>query len=81
MSGDNTCVFASLAIYGHSKHQSDITFEFASKNGSRRCITPVCFPDLPHMVTQITRQTNRYHHRKPFYISCFLDTLSKFDEM
>jgi hypothetical protein len=30
----NTCVFAGLAIYGHSEHQSDITIKFILKNGS-----------------------------------------------
>jgi hypothetical protein len=32
----HTCVFAGLAIYGHSDHETDITIEFMSKNGSRR---------------------------------------------
>ena len=37
----HTCVFAGLAIYGHSDHKTDITVEFMLKNGSRRCITLV----------------------------------------
>ena len=53
-----TCLFAGLAIYGHSDHETDITIEFMLKNGSRRCITHVCLPDLPYMVTLITKPTS-----------------------
>ena len=54
----HTCVFAGLAIYGHLDHQTDITIEFMLKNGSQRCITLVCLPDLPYMVTLITKLTS-----------------------
>ena len=37
----HTCVFAGLAIYGHSDHETNITIEFMLKNGSQRCITLV----------------------------------------
>ena len=29
----NTCIFAGTAIFGHSDHKMDITFEFTPKNG------------------------------------------------
>jgi hypothetical protein len=61
----HTCGFARLAIYGHSDHETDITIEFTSKNGSRRCITLVCLPDLPYMVTTVMKWTNRHYHWKP----------------
>ena len=54
----HTCVFAGLAIYGLSDHETDITVEFTSKNGSQRCITLVCLPDFPYMVTLITKPTS-----------------------
>src|ERR1700732_1919835 len=54
----HTCVFARLAIYSHSDHEIDITVEFMSKNGSRRCITLVCLPDLPYMITLIMKLTS-----------------------
>ena len=56
----HTCVFAGLAIYGHSDHKTDITIEFTSKNGSRRCVTLVYLPDLPYMVTLIMKQTIKF---------------------
>ena len=37
----HTCVFAVLAIYGHSDHETNITIEFTLKNGSWKCITLV----------------------------------------
>ena len=61
----HTCMFAGLAIYGHSDHETDITIEFTSKNGSRKCITLVCLLDLPYMVTLITKPTSLLNsHRK-----------------
>ena len=54
----HTCMFVGLAIYGHSEHEADITIEFTLKNGSQRCITLVCLPDLPYMVTLITKLTS-----------------------
>ena len=54
----HTCVFARLAIYGHSDHETDITVEFTSKNGYWRCTTLVCLPDLPYMVTLIMKLTS-----------------------
>ena len=53
----HTCVFARLAIYGHSDHETDISIEFTSKNGSQKCITLVCLLDLPYMATLITKPT------------------------
>ena len=38
----NTGVFASIAIYGHSRHQSHITIEFILKNASKRCTYNTC---------------------------------------
>ena len=54
----HTCVFAGLTIYGHSDDETDITIEFTSKNGSRRCITLVCLLDLPYMVALIMKPTS-----------------------
>ena len=43
----NTCIFAGIAIYGHSDHTMDITIEFTLKNGSRWYITLVYLLVLP----------------------------------
>ena len=60
----HTCVFAGPAIYGHSDHETDITIEFTSQNGSRKCITLVCLLDLPYMVTLITKPTSPLNSRR-----------------
>src|ERR1700689_4687409 len=54
----NTYGFASIAIYGHSDHKTNITIEFTSKNHSRTYITLMGLPLLPYMVTLITKQTS-----------------------
>ena len=80
----DTHVFTGVAIYGYSNHKSNITIEFLSKNHSRRCITLMCLPVLPYMVTLIMKQTHRHHHQKPLlntYISYFLDILYKLGEI
>ena len=70
-----TLVFARLATYGHSDHKTNITVEFTSKNGSRKCITLVFLPDLPNMVTLITKltaingvytKTIKFHYRHAY---------------
>ena len=60
----HTCMFVRLAIYGYSDHEADITIEFTLKNGSRRCITLVCLPDLPYMVTLIMKPTSPLNSRQ-----------------
>ena len=52
----HTCVFAGLAIYGHSDHETNITIEFTLKNGSRRCITLV-FAIYGHYDHEMDKQT------------------------
>src|ERR1700683_5287890 len=47
----NTYMFASIAIYGHSNHKTDITIEFTSKNLSKTHMTLMGLPILPYMVT------------------------------
>src|SRR6202142_869615 len=54
----NTYVFATIAIYGHSDHKTDIIIEFTSKNQSRTYITLMGLPLLPYMVTPITKRTS-----------------------
>src|SRR6202142_493746 len=54
----NTYGFASIAIYGHSDHKTNITIEFTSKNHSRTHRTLMCLPLLPYMVTPITKRTS-----------------------
>ena len=54
----NTYMFASIAIYGHSDHRTDIAIEFTSKIHSRTYITLICFPVLPYMVILITKWTS-----------------------
>jgi len=54
----NTYMFAGIAKYGYSNHETDITVEFASKNSSRTYITLMCLLVLPNMVTPITKQTS-----------------------
>jgi hypothetical protein len=48
----NTCVFAGIAIYGHSDHKTDIIVEFTLENCSRTYIALACLLVLPYMVTQ-----------------------------
>src|ERR1700734_1933303 len=61
----NTYGFASIAIYGHSDHKTNITIEFTSKNHSRTHRTLMCLPLLPYMVTPITKRTSLLNsHRK-----------------
>ena len=57
----NTCVFAGLTIYGHTKHQLDITIEFISKNSSRWCIALVCLLISPYMGTLIAKLTSPWN--------------------
>src|ERR1700683_646248 len=62
----NTYVFASIAIYGHSDHKTDITIEFTLKNQSKTYITLMGWLLLPYMVTPITKQTSLLNlHQKP----------------
>ena len=68
----NTYVFATIAIYGHSDHKTNITIEFTSKNHSRTYRTLMLLPLLPYMGTPITKQTSPLNsHRKigPGHIS------------
>src|SRR6202050_1483 len=59
-------MFASIAIYGHSDHKTDITIKSASKNHSITYITLICLPVLPYMVTPITKRTLPSNsHQKP----------------
>src|ERR1700685_1385926 len=72
----NTYVFATIAIYGHSDHKTDITIEFTSKNHSRTHRTLTCLPLLPYMVTLITKRTsplNSHQKTTPEHIEhlCF----------
>jgi len=54
----NTYVFATIAKYGYSDYETDITIEFASKNPFRTYITLGCLLVLPNMVTPIMKQTS-----------------------
>ena len=54
----NTYLFAGIAIYSHSDHETNITIEFTLKNHSRTYITLMCLLVLPYMVTLITEQTS-----------------------
>ena len=44
---DNTCIFAGIAIYGHSDHTTDLTIEFTLKIGFKWYITLVYLLVLP----------------------------------
>ena len=39
-------MFAGIAIYGHSDHETDITIEFTLKNHSRTYITLIVFAGI-----------------------------------
>ena len=53
----HTCVFTGFAIYGHSDHETNITIEFTLKMVPED-VSHLCLPDLPHMVTLITKPTS-----------------------
>ena len=57
----HTCVFARLAIYGHSDHKTDITIEFMLKHGSQRCMYHTCvfagFAIYGHYNHEMDKQT------------------------
>ena len=62
--GSWRCIVCWTAIYRHSDHETNITIEFTSKNGSWKCITLVCLPDLPYMVTLMKSTSPLNSHQK-----------------
>src|ERR1700735_778840 len=68
--------FATIAIYGHSDHKTDITIKFTWKNHFKTHRTLMCLLLLPYMVTLITKWTsplNSHQKTTPEHIEplCF----------
>jgi len=58
------CLFSSIAKYGHSDHETELTIEFTSKNHSRTYLTLMCLPVLPYIVTSIMKWTSLLNSHK-----------------
>jgi hypothetical protein len=71
-------VFAVLAIYGHSDHETNITIEFTLKNGSWKCITLVfarlaTYGHSDHKTNITVEFTSKNGSQKCITLLCLLD--------
>ena len=74
----HTCVFAGIAIYSHSDHETNITIESTLKNGSQRCITLVfarlaTYGHSDHKTDITIEFTSKNGSRKCITLVCLLD--------